>query len=66
MATGVKVKPERNDQSAGVIAWLDKGLEAQILIGLNCSSPIANKISKCKSASAMLVKLDALYGKRSD
>lgn len=66
VATEVVLRPDGNDDNATVSAWLTKDLEAQTLIGLNCSSSIAMKISKCTTAYAMLSKLDTLYGKKSD
>ena len=66
VATGIEVKPEGLETSVAVSAWDAKDLEAQTLIGLNCSSSIAKKISKCTSAYSMLQKLDTLYGKKSD
>lgn len=66
VATGIVVKPEGTEDSQNVSAWLTKDLEAQALIGLNCSSLIAMKISRCTSAYSMLSKLDTLYGKKSD
>ena len=66
VATGVELKPDGSDDSAAVAPWLAKDLEAQTLIGLNCSGQIVKKICKCTSANAMLCKLDTLYGKKSD
>lgn len=66
VATGITVKPEGGENCQNVLSWIAKDLEAQTLIGLNCSSSIAMKISKCTSAYSMLLKLDTLYGKKSD
>lgn len=66
VATGTDMKPEGSDDGTVIEPWITKDLEAQTLIGLNCSSSIAKKISKCKSAYGMLQKLDTLYGKKSD
>lgn len=65
MATGIEVKPSRAKTTEQVTTWLAKDLEAQTLIGLNCSSSICKKIAKCTSASLMLLKLDTLYGQKS-
>lgn len=65
-ATGITLRPDGAEDNATVAAWIVKDLEAQTLIGLNCSSSIAKKISKCTSAYGMLSKLDTLYGKKSD
>ena len=66
VATGVEMKPDGPETAETVVAWESKDLEAQTLIGLNCSSNIAKKIANCTTAYAMLQKLDTLYGKRSD
>lgn len=66
VATGVTVKPEGQPTSANVSSWIKKDLEAQTLIGLNVSGPIAQKILNCKSAYLMLQKLDLLYLKKSE
>lgn len=61
-ATGKEEKPEGDDISAAVAAWLAKVLEIQTLIGLNCRSSIAIKLSKCTYDSTILCKVDTLYG----
>lgn len=66
VATGVEVKPEGAEDNLRVSTWLTKDLEAQALIGLNCSGPITLKINKCTTAHAMLQKLESLYGKKSE
>lgn len=66
IAYGTTVRPEGNETSNAVAAWIKSDLEAQTLIGLNCSSSVAKKLCKCTSAQAMLQKLDVLYGKKSD
>uniref|UniRef100_A0ABD2WAN2 CCHC-type domain-containing protein n=1 Tax=Trichogramma kaykai TaxID=54128 RepID=A0ABD2WAN2_9HYME len=65
VATGVEDMPAGGDENASVLAWKTKDLEAQTLIGLNCSRAISRKIAKCTSARQMLDKLETLYGKKS-
>lgn len=66
VATGVEMRPDGAENNAAVTAWVAKDLEAQAIIGLNCSGPIAVKINKCITAHAMLQKLESWYGKKSD
>lgn len=64
VATGVKVKEEGS--SSSTTEWEKKDMEAQALIGLNVESSIARKIANISSSFQMLVKLELLYGKKSD
>lgn len=66
VATGVETKPSGPDTNEAVKSWIKQELEAQVFIGLNVSSNIAKKVANCKSASQMLIKLETLYGKKSD
>lgn len=66
IVNGTELRPEGSENDAAVKQWTTKDLEAQSLIGLNCSCNVAKKISKCTSARLMLDKLDMLYAKKSD
>ena len=66
VATGVETKPSGPNTDEAVKFWIKQDLEAQVFIGLNVSSNIAKKVANCKSASQMLIKLETLYGKKSD
>lgn len=66
VARGAVLKPDEPSNTPAVIAWVKKDLDAQTCIGLNVSSNIAKKIANCNSAHSMLLKLETLYGKRSD
>lgn len=66
IATGIELRPEGAETTEAVSTWVTKDLEAQTLIGLNCSSSIAKRIAKSTSSYGMLSKLNTLYGKKSD